>query len=416
MSRIIFHVDVNSAYLSWEATYRLQHGETLDLRTIPSAIGGNPKKRHGIILTKSIPAKKYKIKTGESLMEAYKKCPNLHVVAPNYALYMKCSNALTDIFKEYFHKIDRYSIDESFLDFTNMEHILGPPVEFAYFLKNRIKKELGFTVSVGISSNKLLAKMASDMKKPDAVTTLFPDEIKEKMWPLPIEDLFMVGRATSPKLRRMGIHTIGDLAKMDHQLIKAMLKSHGSMIWNYANGIEYSEVKKNDKLNIKGIGNSTTISFDVTNEKEALMFILSLCETVTTRLRESGYIARTVVISIKTSTFNHWSHQCKLNFATNNTNKIFQAAKKLFRESWNKEPIRHLGVRVTDFEPGEFVQLNLFDDDTEKQEKLDKVIDDLRNRFSSKAISRGCFANSDIKGMIGGIGNEDDYPMMRSLL
>jgi DNA polymerase-4 len=416
MSRIIFHVDVNSAYLSWEATYRLQHGETLDLRTIPSAIGGNPKKRHGIILTKSIPAKKYKIKTGESLMEAYKKCPNLHVVAPNYALYMKCSNALTDIFKEYFHKIDRYSIDESFLDFTNMEHILGPPVEFAYFLKNRIKKELGFTVSVGISSNKLLAKMASDMKKPDAVTTLFPDEIKEKMWPLPIEDLFMVGRATSPKLRRMGIHTIGDIAKMDHQLIKAMLKSHGSMIWNYANGIEYSEVKKNDKLNIKGIGNSTTISFDVTNEKEALMFILSLCETVTTRLRESGYIARTVVISIKTNTFNHWSHQCKLNFATNNTTKIFQAAKKLFRESWNKEPIRHLGVRVTDFEPGEFVQLNLFDDDTEKQEKLDKVIDDLRNRFSSKAISRGCFANSDIKGMIGGVGDEDDYPMMRSLL
>jgi DNA polymerase-4 len=226
----------------------------------------------------------------------------------------------------------------------------------------------------------------------------------------------MVGRATSPKLRRMGIHTIGDIAKMDHQLIKAMLKSHGSMIWNYANGIEYSEVKKNDKLNIKGIGNSTTISFDVTNEKEALMFILSLCETVTTRLRESGYIARTVVISIKTNTFNHWSHQCKLNFATNNTTKIFQAAKKLFRESWNKEPIRHLGVRVTDFEPGEFVQLNLFDDDTEKQEKLDKVIDDLRNRFSSKAISRGCFANSDIKGMIGGVGDEDDYPMMRSLL
>lgn len=415
MSRIIFHVDVNSAYLSWEAAYRLQHGETIDLRDIPSAIGGNPKKRHGIILAKSIPAKKHKIITGESLMEAYKKCPNLLVIPPNYSLYTKCSNSLMDIFKEYFHKVDRYSIDESFLDFTNMENLLGSPLDFAKFLKEKIKSELGFTVSIGISNNKLLAKMASDMKKPDAITTLFPDEIKEKMWPLPIEDLFMVGRSSSPKLRRMGIHTIGDLAKMDYHLIKTMFKSHGSMIWNYANGIEYSEVKKNDKLNIKGIGNSTTISFDVTNEKEALMFLLSLSETVSMRLRASGYLARTISISIKTNTFNHWSHQCRLNFASNNTNKIFEYAKKLFRESWNKEPIRHLGLRVSAFEPDDFVQLNLLEDNIDKLERLDRVVDELREKYTSSIISRGCFANSGIKSMTGGVG-EDDYPMMRSLL
>lgn len=416
MSRIIFHIDVNSAYLSWEAVYRLQHGEALDLRTIPSAVGGDPVKRHGIILAKSLPAKPYKIQTGESLMAAFQKCPHLTVVPPRYELYLKSSNALIELISDYSAHIQRYSIDECFVDFTDMVMLYGDPVETAHVIRKRIKKELGFTVSIGISSNKLLAKIASDLKKPDAVTTLFPEEIPSKMWPLPVEELFMVGRATAPKLHFLGIETIGDLANYDLEVLKGSLKSQGVLIWNYANGREDSQVKKSNRLAIKSIGNSSTIPFDIDNRKEAHLMLLSLSEMVGMRLRDSQYLARLVSVSFKTHLFNSSGHQRKFEIPTDHTSEIYRVACELFDELWDGTPLRHLGVRVSEFCENDFIQLHLFDSSTdERKQRLDRVIDELRGRFDPKVIMRGAFVGSGIKPLTGGVG-EDDFPLMSSIL
>ncbi|HEX9059749.1 MAG TPA: DNA polymerase IV, partial [Clostridia bacterium] len=332
--KIIFHVDVNSAYLSWEAVNRLQHGSSLDLRTVPSIVGGDEASRHGIVLAKSIPAKAHKIQTGESLYAARQKCPNLIIVPPHYDLYMQCHNAMIEILREYSPSVQIFSIDECFLDYTNMDSIWGSPIEAAHNLKDRIYKELGFTVNVGISTNKLLAKMGGDLKKPDMVHTLFPEEIKKKMWPLPVEDLYGVGRATAPKLHQLGIYTIGELANTDPEILKYKLKSFGQVIWNYANGIEDSNVSQGGRPPIKGIGNSTTISFDVDNKSDAYKVLLSLTETVGMRLRQAGFCARLVSVSIRTNEFLHYSHQRKFSIPTDSTTAIYETACKLFDECW----------------------------------------------------------------------------------
>lgn len=415
-NRIIFHIDVNSAYLSWEAVYRLQKGDPTDLRTIPSVVGGDPKSRHGIVLAKSISAKKYKIQTGESLYSALQKCPNLVIVPPHYDLYVKCSNAMVSLLKEYSPSIQRFSVDECFIDFTNMEPHFGDPIDTAYKIKNRIKHELGFTVSIGVSSNKLLAKMGSDLKKPDAVTTVFPPEIEEKMWSLPVEDLFMVGRATSKKLRSLGINSIGDLATTNIDFIKSHLKSHGVLVWNYANGIENSTVRSNNRQVIKGIGNSTTTAFDVSSRHEAHMVLLSLTETVCMRLRDARCCAQLVSIGVKTKAFRYSSHQHKFQTPTDITTQVFNHAKKIFDDIWNGEYIRHLGVRVSDLCSNEFYQINLLDTElSEKQRAVDKTIDKIRMKYGSKDVIRGCFLHSGINPLQGGVG-EDDYPLMSSLL
>lgn len=359
MNKTIFHIDVNSAYLSWEAVYRLQHGDELDLRTIPSAVGGNPETRHGIVLAKSIPAKQYNIQTGETLYSALKKCPFLYIVPPSYDKYIRCSNAMNEILRDYSPNIQRFSVDEVFLDYTSMEMHFGEPITAAFKIKERIKNELGFTVSIGISSNKLLAKMGSDLKKPDAVTTLYPKEVPKKMWCLPIEDLFMVGRATAPKLHKLGIFTIGDLANYDVEILKYKLKSHGEVIWKYANGIEDSHVNSYDSTNVKGIGNSSTISFDVVDNVTAYKILLGLTETVTMRLRDLKCLCQLVSVSIKNSDFISYSHQKKLCYTTDCTNEIFEVVKILFDETWKGEPIRHLGVRVSKLCSNEMYQ-NLF--------------------------------------------------------
>ena len=330
MSRLIFHIDANSAYLSWEDVYRLQQGEQLDLRTVPSVIGGNEESRNGIVLTKSIPAKKFDIHTGETLYSARAKCPGIVIVPPRYWLYMKCCAAMHQIFQEYTPKIQRFSIDESFLDFSNMEHLYPDYMKLAETIKERIKNELGFTVNIGISNNKLLAKVASDFMKPDKIHTLFPNEIKGKMWTLPVEDLFMVGRATAPKLHSLNINTIGELANYNLEILKNRLKSHGQLIWNYANGIEFSEVRKSNYIEMKGIGNSTTIPFDVEDSDTAHRVLLSLCETVSMRLRDSQNCCTVVSISVRGSDMIFYSRQKKLIVATDSTHKIHEIACYLF--------------------------------------------------------------------------------------
>lgn len=415
-NKLIFHVDANSAYLSWSAIDRLQHGEKLDLREVPSVVGGDEKSRHGIVLAKSLPAKKYGIKTGEPLLMARRKCSELISVPPQYELYVKCSNAMLDILNQYTPAVQRFSVDECFMDMTDMNNLYEDYSDLAYEIKDKIKNELGFTVNIGISNNKLLAKVASDLKKPDMVHTLFPNEIREKMWPLPVEDLFMVGRATTEKLYKLNIHTIGELANHEIEVLKSIFKSHGVLIWNHANGIEDSVVRKSDFINMKGMGNSTTIPFDVENRITAHMVLLSLSESVGMRLRNSQNCCRLVAVSIRTNKLKIYSKQRKIDFAIDSTKYIANIAYKLFDEVWKGEPIRHLGVSVSELCSNEFNQVSMFDDkDIDKNKAIDTAIDKIRLKYGSNSIVKSIFLHSGIKPVNGGVG-EGDYPVMTSIL
>ena len=388
--RTIFHIDVNSAFLSWEAVHRLRDlGETLDLRTIPSAVGGDMSKRHGVILAKSIPAKKYNVRTGEPIVDALRKCPNLTLVSPDRELYATNSAAFMELLRRYSEGVEQYSIDEAFVDMTGTRALFGSPMEAAYRLKDEIRDTLGFTVNVGISSNKLLAKMAGEFEKPDKVHTLFPYEIQEKMWPLPVGELFSVGGASEQKLRRLGINTIGDLARADLGTLRAALKKHGEAIWNFANGRDLSLVEAESADN-KGYGNSTTLAFDVTDADTAKMILLSLAETVGRRLRRDGAWIETVSVALRFFDLSRASHQCVLDYATNITDEIYQAACRLFDEFWDGTPIRLIGIqtgKVT--KDGDNRQMSLFDDtDYEKLERLDKAMDSIREKFGENAVRR----------------------------
>lgn len=414
--RTIMHIDVNSAFLSWTAVYELQRGATVDLRTIPSAVGGSQADRRGVILAASIPAKKYGVKTGEVIWQAKQKCPGLVIVRPNYWLYQKCSDALFELLQEYSPSVQRFSVDECFLDYTGMEIHFGDPLEAAYGIKERIKKELGFTVNIGIGRNKLTAKMASELEKPDKVITLYPEEIPYKMWPLPVEKLFMVGPRTKKKLNDIGIETIGDLANADLELLKSKLKSYGVLVWQYANGMEDSPVRTGYHPIMKGIGNSTTIKFDVEDRETAHKILLSLVESVAQRLRKARSCCRVVSIGIRNSQLFSYSHQMRLHAPTNITNEIYEVAKKLFDECWKGDKIRGLGVRVSELCSDEFIQATIFDDaDIEKKKALDAVIDRVREKYGDYLIFRGVFADREVPPIAGGVGAED-YTVMTSIL
>lgn len=406
MDNIIFHVDVNSAFLSWEAVYRIKLlGDKLDLREIPSAVGGDVKKRHGIILAKSLPAKKFRIQTGESVREALNKCPELILVPPQYELYDSCSKAFINILKEYCPCVEQYSVDEAYCDMTGTAFLYDSPLKIANEIKDRIYEELGFSVNIGISSNKLLAKMASDLKKPNLVHTLFPNEIKEKMWRLPASDLFYVGRATTKKLHNLGIHTIGELANTDVSILRAHFKKHGELIYEFANGRDISFVSDIVPSN-KGYGNSTTIPFDVDNSFMAKRVLLALAETVCTRLRKDNVVAGVVAIHIVDFEFHHSSHQMTLFTPTHITNEIYWSACKLFDEAWDNVPIRHLGIHTSGISSDlGNRQINLFDmkGRYERLEKLDKAIDSIRTRYGTDSIKRASFVQGPIYHMSGGI-------------
>ncbi len=413
--RIIMHVDANSAYLSWAAVDALQHGTSVDYRELPAIVGGNQATKHGICLAKSIPAKKYGIKTGETLVECRRKCPGLVIIPPDYFLYMKCSSAMNELLREYSHRVQMFSIDESFLDFSGMEKIFGEPIRAAHEIKDRIHKELGFTVNVGISSNKLLAKMAGELKKPNMVHTLFPEEVPAKLWPLPVRELFMVGAATEQKLHSLGLYTIGDLAGTDIELLKMKFNSWGIMLKSFANGIEESPVRPEGNSEIiKGVGNSVTIHFDVTRKEDAYMVLLSLVETVGTRLRLGGFCGRVISVSIRTDRLFSYSHQKKLITPIDCTDAIYAVTRRLFDEMWRGEPIRHLGVRVSDLCANDFIQLSFLEENWEKRRLVDRAIDKIRFRYGAAAVYRSVFMWSGIAPLQGGV--VDDYQMMSSIL
>ena len=397
--RIIFHVDVNSAFLSWEAVHRINDlGEELDLRTIPSAIGGDASKRHGVILAKSTPAKHFHVQTGEPIHQALQKCPNLVLVAPNHSLYAQYSKKLRNMLFEYTPIVEPFSIDEAYLDMTGACLNYQDAIETANKMKERIKMELGFTVNIGISTNKLLAKMASDFKKPDLVHTLFPEEIPVKMWPLPLSELFFVGRATSKILYGLGLNTIGDIANMDLKILKAHLgNKHGEMIYKNARGIDESPVEVETAAN-KGYGNSTTLSQDVTDFETANLVLLSLCENVAARLRSDDVKCSCIGVEVTDWEFNRQSHQTTLLSPTNTTNMIYDTARKLLKEFWKGTPLRLLGVRTSKITKEDYSQMNLFDMvNNEKYAKLDKALDQIREKFGKDAVTRASFIEPNVK-------------------
>lgn len=410
--RIIFHIDVNSAYLSWEAAYRLQHGFEIDLRDIPSIVGGDQEKRHGIVLAKSIPAKKLGILTGETIHTAKGKCPDLVMVPPNYYRYVMASDAMINLLQEYSPLIQRYSIDEAFLDYSNMDRDF---IDVANEIGVRMKNKLGFTVNIGIGSNKLLAKMASDFTKPDKIHTLFHHQIKDKMWSLPVQNLFMVGSKTKKKLNGRGIFTIGQLASLDREYLHSWLKKPGFLIWEYANGIEQSEVRTGKTL-VKSVGNSTTLPFDVETFDEAHKVLLAISEMIGRRVRNLNMCGWVVSISIKNQLFYSYSRQRKLTLPTDSTSRIYQVATGLFDQLWDGEPLRHLSISLSQLESSEFFQLSMLEAFDKKNRALDKTIDSLRTKFGQNSIYRSCFLHSGIDPIIGGVVMEESYPMMSSYL
>ena len=400
---IIFHIDVNSAYLSWSAVEQLKNGAETDLREIPAIIGGDQQSRHGVVLAKSVPAKKYGIRTGEPVANAFRKCPNLVSIPPDHKMYSRYSHALMDFLKTYTPDIEQVSVDECYMDFTGIANRFVSPVEGAMEIKNEVYRRFGFTVNVGISSNKLLAKMASDFEKPNKVHTLFPEEIQVKMWPLPIGELYMAGRSSVAALEKLEVRTIGDLAQMDVRLVELHLKSHGRKLWEFSNGIDASQVES-ERAEAKGIGNSTTLAQDVVTEEEASRVLFRLAESVGSRLRKAGQRAGMLSVEIKYYNFETCSHQKQLFQDTNSDRVIHNVAMELFRELWNGEPIRLLGIRSSKLsEEGEPQQLSIFDIQpqqkkrkllTRKQEQLDKALDQIRKRYGESSVVRGSSLSS----------------------
>lgn len=396
-TKIFFHIDVNSAFLSWSALEHLALGEETDLRTIPAIVGGDTSTRHGIVLAKSIPAKAYGIQTGEPVVHAFRKCPGLRMVAPNHALYSSQSAALMDFLCNFCPEIEQVSIDECYMNYTPVAQKYPSPVEAATLLKNQIYEHFGFTVNIGISDRKVLAKMASDFQKPNLVHTLFYEEIPEKLWPLPVSDLFLCGRSSTETLLKLGICTIGELAHADRSIVEAHLKSHGTTLWNYANGIDSSEVETR-QAKAKGVGNSTTMVQDAVTRQEACNVLLALSESVAKRLRTAHSMAEAVCVEIKYSTFRSVSHQMLLDTPTASSSQIYGCACSLFDELWDGTPVRLLGIRTTKLVAEDTpVQLNLFDytaPKSEKQQKLDAALDSIRAKYGKDSIKRGSLMDS----------------------
>jgi DNA polymerase-4 len=391
--KLIFHIDVNSAFLSWSAADKLKKGENIDLRDIASVIGGDEQSRRGVVLAKSMLAKKSGIVTGESLFTARKKCANLVVVSPDFRIYERCSRDMKKIFMDYTPFVEKFSIDECFLDVTSYNTSREAALALACDIKERIKTELGFTVNIGISDVKLLAKMASDFEKPDKIHTLFKSEIKKKLWNLQVGELFMVGARTVPRLNNLNIFTIGDLAQYDVEFLKYHFKSSGIMMWKYANGIDNREVKSN-KDELKGISNSTTLSDDIKSKNEAYNVLLALVEHTSIRLREIKKCCYCICVTIRNNEFIDYSRSKTLSNSTDSTEEIVKIVKNIFDELWKGEPIRLLGVSLNNLCEDNFKQISIFDVDStrdRKQRAIDKTMDGLRERYGEDIVMKSVF-------------------------
>ena len=397
MDRLIFHVDVNSAFLSWEATRRVSLGEE-DIRLIPSAIGGDREKRTGVILAKSIPAKKFGIRTGEPVAMALRKCPDLFLARPDFRLYEASSKAFIEICKQYAPVVEQVSIDECFLDMSGTHRIYPDPIAIATTIKDKIRDELGFTVNVGIGDCKLLAKMARDFEKPDKVHTLFRHEIARKMWLMRVGELYSVGHSTAEKLEKAKIKTIGDLANTEIARVQRIVgMKMGKQIHDYANGIDPSPVLAAPE-EAKGYSISTTLEEDVTKSEQAYKVLLALSDSVTARIRADGAKAFCVAVSIRSNDFKTHSHQRSLMDPTDISKEVYLISKQLFDELWDgRTPLRLIGISMTNITREETAQMSLFpDENRDKARKLDKAYDAINSKFGSATIVRGSSMKSNL--------------------
>ena len=368
-----------------------------DLREIPSVVGGDPKQRTGIVVAKSIPAKKYGIQTGEPMAMALRKCPNLVVVPSDFRLYTENSLAFKAICRDYAPVVESFSIDEVFLDMTGTSLIYPDPIATAHEIKDKIHAELGFTVNVGISTNKLLAKMASDFEKPDKVHTLFPEEIPVKMWPLPIRDLLFLGKASEKRLQDFGIHTIGELAREKESAIQSLLgEKTGHQLYQYARGIDNSPVLAQAEES-KGFSVEKTFNDDIVSVEQVLPILLEQCDIVATRMRRTGKKCSCISVTFRTLDFKNRSHQTSLSSATDVTDEIYENARRLFLEFWKGQPLRLIGVALTGLTDESFEQMSLFEDTKKKEQrqKLDAALDAIRMKFGNDKITRASIMNSN---------------------
>ncbi len=384
--RLIFHIDVNNAFLSWTAVDLLKKGYDLDIRTVPSVIGGDEEARRGIVTAKSPVAKKMGVVTAEPLYMARRKCPNLMVFPGNYDLYHNESNKLYNYFCLFTDKIERYSIDECFLDMTGTDLLYPDPIKLAYKMKDEIYEKFGYTVNIGIANNKLCAKMASDFEKPNKVHTLFQYEVEKKMWPLPITDLFMVGKSSSKTLIEMGIKTIGELAHTDINLLKKRFKSQGELMHDYANGIDFSAVAPKSAKN-KSISITETLPKDIETTRELKKILLPQTEKICRQARKAKLYPQTVAVIFKTSDFISYSHQMKLINPTNVTSEVYNHVLEVLSKGWRGEPLRLIGIRIGDFTKDNSRQLSLFDSDSNiNSNKIQDVIDNISEKYGDGII------------------------------
>lgn len=386
--RIIFHIDVNNAFLSWTAVQLLEEGYNIDIRTIPAIIAGDESKRHGIVLAKSPIAKKYGIVTAETIYQAKMKCPNLKIFSPNHEIYQRKSKQLMNYLKTFTPIMEQFSIDECFLDMTGTKYLYTNHLELAYKIKDEIKEKFGFTVNVGIGNNKLCAKMASDFEKPDKVHTLLRSEIKEKLWPLPVNDLFMCGKKTSIELNKMNIYTIKDLAEYDFQKLEKKFKSQAKYLKQAAWGIDESKVEeRKDKR--QSISTTRTLPHDEENSEKLKEVLFMQTQDVCRQLREKNLYASTIAIIYKDKYFKSTTFQEQLENVTDNTKEILKKINSLFEKSYNNIPVRLIGVRLANLTEFKNTQVSLFDiesDDNSKEESIQKTIDKINKKFGSSLI------------------------------
>ena len=386
--RIIFHIDANNAFLSWSATYYLKEGYKQDIRKIPSVIAGDESKRHGVVLAKSPIAKKMGIQTAETIFSARKKCPNLKVFPPNFEWYKIQSDNMYKYLSKYTPIIERYSIDECFIDLTGTNYMYSDYYKLALKIKEDIKESFGFTVNVGIGNNKLCAKMASDFEKPDKVHTLYKEEIKEKMWPLPIEDLLMVGKKTSEKMRSLNINKIGDLANTDIEELKRHFKNQAQFYKDYALGIDDSKVEDR-KSQSKSISITETLPYDYKDKEKLKDVLLKQTEEISLELRNKKIYAHTISITYKNKNFDKYSHQIKLDTPINSPEDIYAIVLQIFKKSYKEDPIRNIGIRVSNLTNIKKTQISLFENDYEKnieQEKIQSLIDDINMKYGKLSV------------------------------
>ena len=391
---VIFHIDVNSAFLSWSALKLLDEGYGLDIRTVPAIIGGDQETRHGIVVAKSIPAKKYGIHTADTVASAFKRCPSLISIPPDHKYYRQMSNSLMEYLCDICPVIEQVSIDECYMDFEPVRKRFGSPDAAARYIKNGVKENFRFTVNIGISDRKVLAKMASDFEKPDKIHTLYASEIKTKLWPMPVDELYMCGKSTAEGFKSRGIKTIGDLAAIDCKFARDSFNKHQYMLWCFANGIDDSCVNPEHEQ-VKSVGNSTTLPSNVTNRRDAYPVLKKLSKSVSGRLKKKGLLAGTICVNIKYDSFNTVSKQTPLTPGTNDETVLFKESCNLFDALWNGSPVRLLGVSTTKIsDENEPRQLDIFEYQKEmkqdaRHEKLNEMLKDVRNRFGEDSVKKG---------------------------